>query len=90
VPPQCNVSLRNQTASTHKSTNPLSYQMMPVIALWQITAEPVGGLDDYRRDLSPRWLGNRENCIVNLRGGHGDAERPKLSDPAHETLRLQQ
>jgi len=74
VPPQCNVSLRNQTASTHKSTNPLSHQMMPLIALWQITAEPVTGLDDYHRDLSPRWLGDRENCIVNLRGGHGDAE----------------
>ena len=54
--------------------NPLSHQMMPVIALWQITAKPVASLDDYHRELSPRWLGNRENCVVTLRGGHGDAE----------------
>jgi hypothetical protein len=66
VPPVGYVTLCDQATIAHKSLDPPRDQTIPIISLWQITAESLCRPGDYHCHLSPRRLRNSQDSVVNF------------------------
>src|SRR5207245_9714875 len=74
-----NVALRHQTAIAHKSLNTPGNRMITGVSLWQITAESVGSLGNYHRNLPPGRFNDGQDRSVNFGVGHGDRKSTRLN-----------